>query len=54
MLTSQFGPRVGMTVCGVIPTLAAVVVATASARRRRAEASAAHVQAGHLRPPVTP
>ena len=43
-LTSQFGARVGMTVCGCVPALAAVVMATASARRRRAEASAAHVR----------
>ena len=51
-LTSQFGARVGMTVCGVVPALAAVVVATALARRRRAEASAVPVEAGPLRPGV--
>ncbi len=51
-LTSQFGARVGMTVCGVGPALAAVVVATALARRRRAEASAVHLEAGPLRPGV--
>jgi len=32
-LTSHFGPRIGMTVCGVVPVLAAVVVAAAMSRR---------------------
>jgi MFS family permease len=35
LLTSHFGARVGMTVCGVVPALAAVVVA--AARRQRGE-----------------
>jgi predicted MFS family arabinose efflux permease len=38
-LTSHFGARAGMTVCGVLPVLAVVVVA--AARRRRAEPEAA-------------
>ncbi len=42
-----------MTVCGVVPALAAVVVATALARRRRAKAAAVPVEAGPLRPGVT-
>jgi MFS family permease len=37
VLTSQFGARVGMATCGVIPALAAVVMAAAMARRRHAE-----------------
>jgi MFS family permease len=36
LLTSHFGARAGMTVCGVVPVLAAAVVAVT--RRRRAEA----------------
>jgi len=38
-LTSHFGARTGMTACGVIPVLAAAVVATA--RRGRTDPSAA-------------
>jgi MFS family permease len=53
VLTSQFGARAGMTVCGAVPLLTAFVVAAASARRRRTEGRAAGVQAGHLRPGVT-
>jgi MFS family permease len=34
-LTNQFGARAGMTICGVIPALAAVVMAAATARARR-------------------
>jgi len=34
-LTSQFGARAGMAVCGVVPALAAVVVAAAFAHARR-------------------
>jgi len=34
-LTSQFGPRAGMAVCGVVPALGAVAMAAALARRRR-------------------
>jgi MFS family permease len=34
-LTSQFGARAGMAVCGVVPALAAVAVAAALARRSR-------------------
>ncbi len=34
-LTSQFGARAGMAVCGVVPALAAIGVAAASARARR-------------------
>jgi len=52
-LTSQFGARAGMTVCGAIPVLTAFVVAAAAARRQRAEQRTAGVQAGHLRPGVT-
>jgi MFS family permease len=52
VLTSQFGARAGMTVCGAVPMLAAFAVA-AAARWRRAEQRAAGVQAGHLRPGVT-
>ncbi len=39
MLTNHFGARAGMALCGVVPLLAAVVMATAMAmaRRRRAE-----------------
>jgi MFS family permease len=33
-LTNQFGPRVGMAVCGAVPALAAIVMAAAMARRR--------------------
>ena len=32
-LTSQFGPRAGMAVCGVVPALAAALMAAALARR---------------------
>jgi len=35
VLTSQFGARAGMAVCGVVPALAAVAVAAALARRSR-------------------
>jgi MFS family permease len=34
-VTSHFGARTGMLVCGVVPVLAAVVVARATARRQR-------------------
>jgi MFS family permease len=34
-ITNHFGPRVGMTVCGVVPAVAAVVMAVAIARQRR-------------------
>ena len=34
-VTSHFGARAGMLVCGVVPALAAVVVAVAAARRQR-------------------
>ena len=34
-LTTQFGPRAGMSVCGVIPALAAILMVAASARARR-------------------
>jgi len=37
-LTSQFGPRIGMAVCGGVPVLAAVAAAAASARRARRQA----------------
>jgi MFS family permease len=53
VLTSQFGARAGMTVCGAVPLLTAFVVAAAAARRQRAEQRAAGVQARHLRPGVT-
>jgi predicted MFS family arabinose efflux permease len=53
VLTSQFGARAGMTVCGAVPVLAALAVAAAAARWRRAEQRTAGVQAGHLRPGVT-
>jgi MFS family permease len=36
-ITSHYGPRVGMAVCGAAPALAAVVMAAAIARRRRRE-----------------
>jgi MFS family permease len=36
-LTSEFGPRVGMAICGAGPALAAVIMAAATAGRRRAE-----------------
>jgi MFS family permease len=52
-LTSQFGARAGMTVCGAIPVLTAFAVAAAAARRRRAETRAVSMQAGHLRAGVT-
>jgi len=52
-LTSQFGARAGMTVCGAVPVLTAVAVAASAARGRRAGQRAAGVQAGHLRPGVT-
>jgi len=32
-LTSQFGPRVGMALCGAVPVLAAVAVAATTRRR---------------------
>jgi MFS family permease len=35
-LTNEFGARAGMAVCGAVPALAAVVMAAATARRRRA------------------
>jgi MFS family permease len=38
-LTSQFGPRIGMAVCGAVPVLAAVVVAAAMGRRARRQAA---------------
>ena len=34
-ITSHYGARTGMLVCGVIPAVAAVIVATAVARRNR-------------------
>jgi MFS family permease len=37
-VTSHFGARTGMLVCGVAPALAAVIVAVAVRRQRRAEA----------------
>ena len=39
-VTSHFGARAGMLVCGVIPALAAVVMAAAVARRTRKEQQA--------------
>ncbi len=39
-VTSHFGARTGMLVCGVVPALAAVVVAAATARRRGAPGAA--------------
>ena len=38
-LTSQFGPRIGMAVCGAVPVLAAVVVAATMGRRARRQAA---------------
>ena len=35
-LTGHFGPRVGMAICGIVPALAAVLVAAARSRRRPA------------------
>lgn len=35
-ITNHFGPRAGMSVCGIVPALAAVAMAAALARRRRA------------------
>ena len=32
-LTSQFGARTGMAICGAVPALAAVVATAATARR---------------------
>jgi len=52
-LTSQFGARAGMTVCGAVPLLTAVAVAAAAARWRRAEQRTVAAQAGRLRPGVT-
>jgi MFS family permease len=44
-ITNDYGPRVGMLVCGVIPVLAAAIMAFAMARRSRAaSASASHVE----------
>jgi MFS family permease len=40
-ITNHFGPRVGMTVCGVVPAVAAIVMAAAIARQHRAPASTA-------------
>jgi MFS family permease len=40
-LTSQFGARVGMAVCGVVPLLAAIVVAAVSSRARHRHRNAA-------------
>jgi MFS family permease len=36
-LTTHFGARAGMVICGTIPALAAVVVAAATARQRRTD-----------------
>ena len=36
-LTNHFGARAGMAVCGLVPALAAVAMAVATARRQRAE-----------------
>ena len=47
-LTSHFGARAGMTVCGVVPALAAVVVAAARTRPRAAGADASPWAAGVL------
>ena len=33
ILTSHFGARVGMAICGIAPALAAVIMAAAAARR---------------------
>jgi MFS family permease len=52
-LTSQFGARAGMTVCGAVPVLTAFAVAAAAARRRSTEQRAAGVRAGHLRAGVS-
>ena len=48
-LTSHFGARVGMTVCGAVPVLAAVVVAAA---RRAPAQPAARRAADHARPSI--
>ncbi len=41
-LTTHFGARVGMAICGAAPALAAVLVAAATARRPGVEHAAAH------------
>jgi MFS family permease len=41
VITNHFGPRVGMTVCGVVPLIAAIVMAAAIARQRNARDSIA-------------
>jgi MFS family permease len=40
-VTSHFGARTGMLVCGAVPAVAAVIAAGAAARRRRADAGVA-------------
>jgi MFS family permease len=42
-VTSHFGARTGMLVCGVVPALAAVVVAVATVRRQRRAAAGAAI-----------
>jgi MFS family permease len=44
-LTSHFGPRAGMAVCGVVPVIAALVMAVALTFRRRAAHAAPPLEA---------
>jgi MFS family permease len=49
-ITNHYGPRVGMLVCGVIPVLAAAIMAFAMARRSRAASGSAPAPASHIEP----
>jgi predicted MFS family arabinose efflux permease len=53
VLTTHFGVRPGMTVCGAVPLLTALVLAAAARRRQRTEHRTTDVQVGHLRPRLT-
>ena len=45
-LTNQFGPRAGMAVCGVVPALAAALMAAALARRSGGRDEVSRVRSG--------
>jgi MFS family permease len=54
-ITSHFGARTGMLVCGVVPAVAAVIVAAAiSGRRRRTEQDFEQDAAGRITPTPVP
>jgi MFS family permease len=49
-LTNHFGARAGMAICGVVPLLAAVVVAVAGRRRAERDGRAPHADPARPRP----